>query len=86
MTKARLSVHSDAAADSTDGDAAMQYHESATVKVNAGETLALMMHAARTQRTWLADFADDTIEVSRDMYEVLLAYKRVATITNRKAA
>lgn len=58
----------------------------ATVRVSAGETLALLMHAARTNRAWLSDFAEETIEVSADMYEVLLAYKRIATETNARAA
>ncbi len=57
-----------------------------SVKVTAGETLALMMHAARTNRAWLKDFADETIEISEDLYEVLLAYKRFAFQENSKAA
>lgn len=63
-----------------------QYHASDTVKVGAGETLALMLHAARTNRSWLNDFAEETIEISRDMYEVLLAYKRIAYEENSRAA
>jgi hypothetical protein len=47
-----------------------------TVRVTAGETLALLLHAARNDRAWLNDFVDETIEISQDMYEVLLAYKR----------
>lgn len=57
-----------------------------TVCVNAGEVLALMLHAARTNRAWLNDFADESIEISQDMYEVLLAYKRVAQAENARAA
>ena len=49
-----------------------------TVRVTAGETLALLMHASRTNRAWLNDFADETILVSQDMYEVLVAYKRIS--------
>ncbi len=56
------------------------------VRVNAGETLAIMLHAARTNRTWLSDFADETLEVSRDMYEILLAFQRIATEDNARAA
>ena len=63
-----------------------QYHVNDKVKVSAGETLALMLHAARTNRSWLNDFAEETIEISRDMYDVLLAYKRIAFEENSKAA
>jgi hypothetical protein len=57
-----------------------------TVRVTAGETLALMLHAARTNRAWLNDFVDETIEISHDMYEVLLAYKRHSQQEKRRAA
>lgn len=56
------------------------------LRVSAGEVLALMMHAARTKRMWIDDFADETIFVSPDMYEVLVTYKRIAFETNSKAA
>lgn len=62
------------------------YHEPDKVRVSAGETLALLLHAARTNRSWLNDFAEETLEISRDMYEVLLAYKRVAFEENSRAA
>lgn len=57
-----------------------------SVRVTAGETLALLLHAARTNRAWLNDFADETIVVSQDMYEVLLAYKRLAVQENLRVA
>lgn len=57
-----------------------------TVCVNAGEVLALMLHAARTNRAWLSDFAEESIQISQDMYEVLLAYKRIAQSENARAA
>lgn len=60
--------------------------QSNTVRVTAGESLALLMHASRTNRAWLGDFADETIEISRDMYDVLLAYKRIAYEENSRAA
>ncbi|MFK7736789.1 MAG: hypothetical protein AB8B50_12200 [Pirellulaceae bacterium] len=56
------------------------------VRVTVGETLALMMHAARLNRVWLSDFAEDTMMVSQDMYEILVAYKRLAHEENRKVA
>lgn len=62
------------------------FPQSESVPISAGETFALLLHAARTNRAWLRDFADETIEVSRDMYEILLAYKRVAQEENARAA
>ena len=56
------------------------------VRVSAGEVLALMMHAARTNRTWINDFSDETLFVSPDMYEILVTYKRIAHESNSKAA
>ncbi len=58
----------------------------AVVVVNAGETLALLMHAARKDRAWIQDFAGETIQVSRDLYEVLLHYKRLAQADHARAA
>lgn len=57
-----------------------------SVRVSAGETLALLLHAARTNRAWLNDFAEETIEISPDLYEILLAYKRYAQEENARAA
>ncbi|MEM7479289.1 MAG: hypothetical protein AAF483_30260 [Planctomycetota bacterium] len=56
------------------------------VPVSAGEVMALMMHAARTNRAWLKDFSDETLFVSPDLYEILVAYKRIAQDSNSKAA
>ena len=72
--------------DRTAPPTSLRYCRSDRVTVNAGETLALLLHAARTNRSWLGDFADETLEVSRDMYEVLLAFKRIATEENARAA
>ena len=40
-----------------------------------GEVLPLLLDAARSQRAWVDDFADDNISISSDLYEVLLAYQ-----------
>jgi hypothetical protein len=57
-----------------------------SVVVNAGETLALLMHAARRDRAWISDFADETMLISRDLYEVLLHYKQVVQQERSRAA
>jgi hypothetical protein len=46
-----------------------------TVTVPLADVLPLLADAVRSERTWLADFADDEITVSMDLYEVLLAYQ-----------
>lgn len=69
--------------ESTSADSSQQ---DPTVRVTAGETLALLMHASRSNRAWLTDFADETLMVSRDLYEILLAYKRIATEERSRAA
>jgi hypothetical protein len=47
----------------------------ACVTVPLSEALPLLADAFNSQRTWLADFEDDEITVSADLYEVLLAYQ-----------
>ncbi len=45
------------------------------VTVPLMEVLPLLAEAIRSERTWLQDFADDEINISMDLYEVLLAYQ-----------
>ena len=45
------------------------------VTMPAGDVLPLLADAVSSQRTWLADFEDDEITMSTDLYEVLLAYQ-----------
>ncbi len=47
----------------------------ATVTVNLDEVLPLLADAVASRRTWLADFENDEITISADLYEVLLAYQ-----------
>ncbi|MCC7339374.1 MAG: hypothetical protein IT422_30140 [Pirellulaceae bacterium] len=49
---------------------------SSQVRVSAGDVLPLLADAALTNRAWIEDFADDTMEIPQDLYEVLLAYRR----------
>ena len=46
-----------------------------SVTTTAAQLLPLLADAISSQRTWLADFADDEITVSSDLYEVLMAYQ-----------
>jgi hypothetical protein len=45
------------------------------VHVPLGEIFPLLADAVRSERAWLADFADDEIQIPTDLYEVLLAYQ-----------
>lgn len=47
------------------------------VKVTVADVLPLLADALRSERTWLGDFADDEMEISSDLYEVLLAYQHL---------
>jgi hypothetical protein len=40
-----------------------------------GDVLPLLAEAQRQKRAWVADFLDDEITISSDLYEVLLAYQ-----------
>jgi hypothetical protein len=46
-----------------------------TVSVPLMDVLPLLTDAVQSERTWLRDFADDEINISMDLYEVLLAYQ-----------
>ena len=49
--------------------------EAKAVRVPLGEIVPLLTDAVQSQRTWLRDFDDDEIEISADLYEVILAYQ-----------
>jgi hypothetical protein len=46
-----------------------------TVRVALGDVLPLLADAVASNRTWLADFAADEIEISSDLHDVLQAYR-----------
>jgi hypothetical protein len=45
------------------------------VTVKLGEILPVLADALAHDRAWLADFAKDPVTISRDLQEILLAYK-----------
>lgn len=47
------------------------------VAVGAAEVFELLQDALSTNRAWLKDFQDDTIEIPQDMYEILVAYRKL---------
>jgi hypothetical protein len=44
------------------------------VSVRLGEITRVLADAFRSNRRWLNDFADDEVQISEDLYEVLSAY------------
>jgi hypothetical protein len=49
--------------------------ERADITVALGDVLPLLADAVQTRRAWLQDFEQDTVTLSADLYEVLMAYQ-----------
>lgn len=49
--------------------------QSEQVHVSLGDMAPLLLHAANANKAWLRDFADDVVQIPRDLYEVLVAYR-----------
>ena len=47
------------------------------VNMNLGEFTRILREAVEWDSTWLRDFADDDIQVSADLYEILSMYAHV---------
>lgn len=47
------------------------------IRVSAADFIRLLEDAIVSKRNWLEDFADDAMVISKDFYEVLLAYQRL---------
>jgi hypothetical protein len=47
------------------------------VTVTLGEISEILADAVKNRRTWLKDFADDQVQVSADLYDVLSTYWNV---------
>ena len=43
----------------------------------AGGFTEILADASRTGRTWLQDFADDEVQISPDLYEILCSYRHL---------
>lgn len=49
----------------------------ARVAVSVGDLMPILAEAWESRRAWLGDFSQDRVIVSQDLYEILLAYKRL---------
>ena len=47
------------------------------VSIKLGELTRILADAMIWDRTWVADFADDEIRISADLYEVLTTYAQL---------
>lgn len=47
------------------------------VEVSLGQIAPLIADALRSGRCWLQDFADDSVTIDADLYEILLAYAKL---------
>ena len=45
--------------------------------VTLGEISNILAEAVNANRAWLADFADDRVQISPDLYDVLTTYWRL---------
>ncbi len=61
------------------GDEETVRFPSRQVRIRLGDVSQILADASRRQRSWLADFENDEIEVSPDLYEVLSAYMEMRT-------
>lgn len=44
------------------------------VTVSLGQICQILADAVKTRRAWLNDFADDRVQISADLYDVLSTY------------
>ena len=47
----------------------------AQVRVALSDILPALLDAARSNRGWVADFADEEVAISQDLYDVVMAYQ-----------
>ncbi len=45
--------------------------------VTLREISGILAEAVNSRRTWVQDFADDPIQIPNDLYDVLVAYRRL---------
>jgi hypothetical protein len=48
-----------------------------TVSIPLGELIRVLRDCVESNRCWVDDFAQDPVEISRDLYQVLAAYRQM---------
>ena len=59
------------------GEAPVEATPAAGITVSLREISDVLAEAVTSRRTWLQDFADDPIQIPNDLYDVLVAYRRL---------
>lgn len=72
-----LSVHKKERFDEHDRDPIAGSTAPRRVEVSLGQIAPILSDALRSGRCWLQDFADDTVSIDADLYEILLAYAKL---------
>ena len=73
MAQPRLRIYYGPQEDTTAPTIASQPADRISVPLQ--DVFPILAEAVRNDCTWLRDFADDEIEISTDLYEVILAYQ-----------
>jgi hypothetical protein len=72
-----LSGHKNERFDDHDRDQIAGTTAPRRVEVSLGQIAPILSDALRSGRCWLQDFADDTVSIDADLYEILLAYAKL---------
>ena len=75
MAMRKLRVYTGPDLESTSRSIVQEASRANTVRVTLGDVLPLLADAVASDRTWLSDFADDELEISADLHDVLQAYR-----------
>lgn len=59
------------------GEAPVETTAATGITVTLREISTVLAEAVASRRTWLQDFADDPIQIPNDLYDVLVAYRRL---------
>lgn len=51
--------------------------EGPKVSITLGDLVGVISDASDADRAWLADFHDEDVDVSEDLYEVIAMYRRM---------
>ncbi|MEQ1824293.1 MAG: hypothetical protein ABL921_00010 [Pirellula sp.] len=58
-------------------DASPEARPTATVTVRIRDIMPALQHAGANKLSWVRDFADDPVVITRDLYDVLLTLERL---------
>lgn len=59
------------------GEAPVESTAAPGITVTLREISDILADAVTSRRTWLQDFADDPVQIPNDLYDVLVAYRRI---------